>query len=288
VSPNRLYYELGLTSQSWSIFLKSSLTRSSLIPDSENNRRDIFRKVESLEAFKAEKVLQTYRVTFEGRTVHGEPADGHVALAYTDGTLSIYFTKRSMNSRKSREELTELLHDFCGLDKTGEEGASRQDYKWLLSQILEETDLDDISDLLDRVGIPPLASDAELDEEYDRSRRPRWGQSSTSSGDHSNFPRQGYARRGMFDHAKEFSISVLSLSLDDSMLGEDSDDDGNLSDTSGTTLHSQMSARLNSVANVSILRQDDGVFPAGRRNRAPRVDRQAAFAAEKRVSQLPS
>src|ERR1700753_3964484 len=88
------------------------LTLSRLIPDSENNRRDIFRKARSLEAFKAEKVLQTWRVQFERRIVQGEPSDGHVALAYRDNKLNLYFAKRSVDSRKSREELTELLLDF--------------------------------------------------------------------------------------------------------------------------------------------------------------------------------
>jgi hypothetical protein len=236
-----------------------------------------------LEAFKAEKVLQTWRVTFEGRTVHGEPTDGHVALAYTDNMLKLYFTKRSVGSRKSREELTELLHDFCGLDKTGDEGAARPDYKWLLSQILEETNPDDISDLLDKHGIPPLASDAELDEEYDRARRSSRWQSSTSLGDDAQLQQRQSARRRWFEHTNKFKISVLSLNLGGDVLGEDSDE-GMLSDASGETLSSQLSSRLDGVANVSILPQNLSRSKRPRRNRLP-VDKQVAFAAEGKVFQ---
>lgn len=49
--------------------------------------------------------------------------------------------------------------------------SERHDLQYLLSQILDEDDADEINDILDRARVPELVTDEELDEEVERNNR---------------------------------------------------------------------------------------------------------------------
>lgn len=118
--------------------------------------------------FKAPEVRQNWSLTFEGRTIHGQSEAGCVALNSSNDALQLYFAQSFVSPSKSKRELIDRLYNFCGMNNTTSE---RLDLRYLLSQILDEDDTNEIIDILDRAMVPELVTDEELDEEAERNNR---------------------------------------------------------------------------------------------------------------------
>jgi len=118
--------------------------------------------------FKAPEVRQNWSITFEGRTIHGQSEAGCVALNSSNDALQLYFAQGFVSTSKSKRELVDRLYNFCGMNNTT---LKRHDLQYLLSQILDEDDTNEIIDILDRARVPELVTDEELDEEAKRNNR---------------------------------------------------------------------------------------------------------------------
>jgi hypothetical protein len=143
------------------------LTISRLVPDTETNRQRIFQQLRAVEAYRAPKVIQHWSVQHYRRTVQGEPEIGHVALKSDDTSLHIYFAEGSTGTSRSKRELVERLSSFCGFSNATN---NEFDRKYLLMNILDEPDLDEIDAMLDRERVPLLASDSDLADEAVRKQ----------------------------------------------------------------------------------------------------------------------
>lgn len=146
------------------------LTYASLVPDTEISRRRIFRQIRNVVVFQATQVEQAWTVEYNGQTVSGQPEPGHVALNSTDEALQLFFAQSSIDTGRSKRELVDRLYNFCGMSKSTSE---RTDYQWLLSQILDEDNMNEIEDILDRALVPELPTDEELEEEEERNNMER-------------------------------------------------------------------------------------------------------------------
>jgi hypothetical protein len=113
-------------------------------------------------------VIQTWSVKYKFSVVQGEPEDGQIALQSDDTSLHIYFAEPFIGRSSSDSELAEKLASFCGFEKATEDNIDR---KYLLLSIINAAEQAEIDDLLDQHRVPPLVSDDELAEEYERIRK---------------------------------------------------------------------------------------------------------------------
>lgn len=138
-----------------------------MVPDTETNRQRIFQQLRAVEAYQAPRVIQHWSVQYNRRTIQGEPETGYVALKSYDTSLHIYFAEGSTETSRCKRELVERLSSFCGFSNATN---TEFDRKYLLLNILDEPDLDEIDVLLDRERVPPLVSDNDLAEEAEREQ----------------------------------------------------------------------------------------------------------------------
>jgi hypothetical protein len=150
-----------------------------LVPDTETKRRRIFQQLRAVEAYRAPGVIQHWSVQYNHRIVQGEPETGHVALKSDDTSLHIYFAEGSTETSRSKRELVERLSSFCGFSNATE---TEFDRKYLLMNILDEPDLDEIDAMLDRARVPPLVSDDDLAEEAEKKNANQNQQRPTATG----------------------------------------------------------------------------------------------------------
>ena len=143
------------------------MTTYRLVPDTGTNRQRIFQQLRAVEAYQASEVIQHWSVRYNRRTIQGKPEAGHVALKSDDTSLRIYFAEGSSGTPRCKRELVERLSSFCGFINAT---TTEFDRKYLLMNILDEDDLNEIEEMLDRERVPPLASDGDLAAEAERRR----------------------------------------------------------------------------------------------------------------------
>lgn len=123
-----------------------------------------------MEAYRALGVIQHWAIQYKRCTVQGEPETGHVALKSDDTSLHLYFAEGSAQTARSKRELVERLSSFCGFSNANN---MELDRKYLLMNILEDDDLDEIDAMLDRERVPSLVSDDDLANEAERKEKAR-------------------------------------------------------------------------------------------------------------------
>ena len=151
-----------------------------------------------VEASIAPRVIQKWQVHYNDSIVEGRAEDGHVALNSDGDSLCLYFAKTSIDTADMKWELVEQLYNFCGMDKSKGEGRLGEP-RYLLTQILDTESQEQIDKLLDRAAVPPLASDAELKEATERTKRAYAFSGSQNSKERSAVPPLWVRRRALIE-----------------------------------------------------------------------------------------
>jgi hypothetical protein len=147
-----------------------------------DRRRGVLTMLRNIEVFCAQFIVQRYRVKLGSDWIEGREREGNVVLTPSASSLQIHLKEGYLEKIRNPDELVKQLAELTGINE-------RQNGQWLLHMILTEPDLNRISEIFDRMGVPSnFDDDGEVDNSWLKHPKYRMGTKTVPKPESSRLP----------------------------------------------------------------------------------------------------